>query len=324
MKFELLATASPALKPQLHWLFYSRRSAAFITGDDRAAFALPVSDPGAMAPVRPAAEDDALPPPGHPSSLPIPASLYEEMAAEPWHGFRLLERSAYDRAVDEAGHPVGDLLRTLVFGPDYGHYLLHPSSGLVLSLRSGSLALLRRSADRFEPIDTTKTRGRAALAFAAHPGETLIAYGDNYGAFHAHRFDASGFGKASKIADKERKASRLEFTRAGKELVIGGMGYLAAFACQGGKFVPAHEVSLAVRDFTVIEDEGPGGGELVLVNGGLQGVSAYRHDGKGFTRLGEMQPAGAVQQLAVSSCRRYLAVSMQDTAAVGVYRMSPP
>src|SRR5205823_7240448 len=170
---------------------------------------------------------DASTPQRNPCNLPIPAAMLDEFLVEPWHGFRFLKAGEYDHALDQSGNPAGDLLRTLVFGPDYGHYVLHPSSGLVFSLRSGSMTPLRRAGDKFEVIDQTKTRGRAALAFAAHPSESLIAYGDNYGTFHAHSFDQNGFGKATKIVGKERKGSRLEFDRAGKMLMLGGMGYLA-------------------------------------------------------------------------------------------------
>jgi hypothetical protein len=316
MQFELLVTITLPLKPQLQWLWYSDQSRAFIVGDERAAFALPLTSPNAASPLPPARPFDEAATDHHPCNLPIPAALYDEFSAQSWHGFRFLASNAYDHAVDEAGDRVGDLLRTLVFGPDYGHYVCHPASGLVLSLRGGSMKLLRRSGEAFNVLDQAKTRGRAALAFAAHPDEPLIAYGDNYGTFHVHRFDENGFGKATKIAAKERKASRLEFVDAGRMLVIGGMGYLATYAYSGGQFAPVHEVSMAVRDFLWL-----GKGELVLVNQGLHGVGAYGHDAGGFARLGEVQPQGAVQQIAVSRCLRYLAASSQDSGSVSVYAM---
>jgi hypothetical protein len=322
MQFKLLSTTTLPLQPQLQWLWYSDQSRGFVTGDDRAAFLLPVANPAAPTPLQPARQFDASSPPRHPCNLPVPASMLDEFLHEPWHGFRFLEASEYDHAVDEKRAPVGDLLRTLVFGPNYGHYILHPPSGLILGLWSGSIDLLQRDeAGAFKRLDQTKTRGRAALAFSAHPSELLIAYGDNYGTFHAHRFDPTGFGKASKIAAKDRKASRLEFVRAGSMLAIGGMGYLATYSFDGGKFAPLHEVSISVRDFLWLKD-----GELVLVNQGLHGVAAYRHDPGGFRKLGELKPDGAaaVQHIAVSKCLRYLALCPQGQPDVSVYAISAP
>ena len=107
----------------------------------------------------------------------------------------------------------------------------------------------------------------------------LIAYGDNYGNFHAHRFDPTGFTKASKIVDKQRNANRVEFVQAGRMLAIGGMGYLSTYAYSGGKFAPLHDLSLAVRDFAWTDD-----GNLVLVNQGIHGVAAYQYGPNGFIK----------------------------------------
>jgi hypothetical protein len=317
MPFKLLATATLPLDPQLQWLWYSTQSAGFITGDQRAAFAIPTSNPRAPAPLNPARPHDASASQHHPCNLPIPASLYDEFASAPWHGFQFLESFAYDRAVGAAEHPLGDLLRILVFGPDYAHYLRHPASGMILSLKSGSMNLLEQTPDGFKSLDQTKTRGRAALAFAAHPSESLLAYGDNYGTFHAHRFDQSAFGKAAKIAAKDRKASRLDFINGGKTLLIGGMGYLATFSYVAGKFTLAHELAIPVRDFISPDD-----GQLIFVNQGLHGVTAYRNTPTGFTKLADLQPDAAVQQIALSHCRRYLALTFQQSPNVSIYSIS--
>ena len=144
--------------------------------------------------------------------------------------------------------------------------------------------------------------------------DSLIAYGDNYGTFHTHRFDAGGFGKAAKVAAKERNATRVEFVNTGQMLAIGGMGYLATYLNQNGKFVPAHEVSIVVRDFLWLNN-----GELILVNQGLNGISAYRHDSSGFHPLGSVAPGEPVAQMAVSSCRKYLAATFQQSSEICVY-----
>ena len=314
MNFRFLAHVSPPLDAQLQWLLYSERSSSFVTGDERQAFALSTAAPNRLEPLTPdaAAPADA---PFHPCNLPIAAALYDEMSARAWHGFRFLDHAAYDHAIGSDGLPAGDLLRTLVFGPDYGHFLRHPGSGLVLALRAGSIELLRQTPEGFDRVERTRTRGRAALAFAAHPHETLIAYGDNAGDFHAQRFAADGFGKASKIAAKQRKASRLEFSADGRSLMIGGMGYLASLAYDSGKFRPLHETALAVRDFILLGDGG-----LVLINQGMHGIAAYRDDESGFTKIGGV--GSAVREILVSTCSRYLAALAQDSSDVFVYEIS--
>jgi hypothetical protein len=316
MRFTLLTTTNLNLRPQLQWLLYSERTGSFVFGDERNAFSIPVASPGSPAAL-PAVVADTGTAATHPCNLPVPRSLYGELAASPWHGFRFMDYSAYDHAVDDAGRPVGDMLRTLVFGPDHGHYVLHPGSGRVFGLRSASMRMLQREPDGFKELDRTRTRGGPALAFAAHPDDGLIAYGDNAGAFHAQRFDADGFGKASKVVARDRKASRLEFVRAGRMLVIGGLGYLDTFSYDAGKFAPLHQLATPVRDFIWLPD-----GERVLVNQGLHGVTAFGYGPDGFTRLGGTQPADPVQRMAVSTCTRYLAVSGQDSADISVFDIS--
>ncbi len=307
MNFRLLAQVSPPLDAQLQWLLYSEASASFVTGDLRQAFAVATAAPNWLEPLAPAPADA----PFHPCNLPVGPALQDELTARPWHGFRFLDHAAYDQAIGTDG----DLLRTLVFGPDYGHYLQHPASGLVLALRAGSIELLQQKPEGFERVERTKTRGRAALAFAAHPQENLIAYGDNAGDFHVQRFAADGFGKASKIAAKRRKASRLEFSTDGRKLTIGGMGYLARLAYEAGTFQPLHEIALAVRDFILLGDDGP-----ILVNQGMHGIAAYRGDASGFTPIGSV--GSAVREILVSTCGRFLAALAQESTSVLIYEIS--
>ncbi|HEX4509829.1 MAG TPA: hypothetical protein VH328_07115, partial [Burkholderiaceae bacterium] len=268
MHFRFLAQVSPPLDPQLQWLLWSQRSRSFLTGDERRAFAIPVDAPDRLTPLGPEPDPDR---PFHPCNLPIGDELVDEPALRAWCGFQFLERAAYDHAIGSDGLPAGDLLRTLVFGPDYGHYVLHPPTGAILALKAGGVELLRRTTGGFERVERTRTRGRAALAFAGHPHEGLVAYGDNAGDFHVQRVSADGFGKASRIAAKQRKASALAFTADGARLFLGGMGYLAALGCEAGKFRPLHETAMAVRDFELLDDG------AVLVNQGIHGVAAWRY-----------------------------------------------
>ncbi len=314
MEFNLLTTKTPAgLQPQLQWLIYSEELQSFITGDEKNAFRLSLVAPHELIPLAADAAGTGIAAP-HPCNLPIPRTLYDEFAKSPWHGFQFLDHAAYDRPVDDAGHPIGDLLRTLIFLPDYGHYVVHPGSGLIFSMRSGSIEMLRRGTDEFIPIAKTRTKGRAALTFGAHPKDGLIVYGDNYGTFHAQRFTAEGFGKASKIATKDRKASQVEFVRNGRVLLIGGMGYLETYSYEAGKFGPLHQLSISVRDFIWVEDL-----ELLWVNQGMHGVSVFRYDANGFDKLAEVKPEGALKQIAVSRDGRYLAATDQTSGKVVLY-----
>ena len=314
MRFKHLATTALPVDPQFLWLWYSNQARSFISGDDRNAFALPVSNPAAPSPLTPAKPFDNRIPPPHPCNLPIPDSLYEEMARQPWHGFYFLEPGAYELSVDGGEPAEGDLLRTLVFGPNYGHLLLHRASNLIFRHRSGSIEVLARSATGFRSIAKTRTRGSATMDFAAHPIEPMMVYGDNAGNFYAHRFDADGFGKAGKIAARQRKASRVEFLENGQKLMIGGMGYLVALSYSDRKFVPVHEASTPVRDFVLAHDE-----RVVLINQGLHGVTAYNSDG--LAKVGALEPQMSVREMAVSGDRRYLAVTLQDSMAINIYEI---
>ena len=315
MNFRLAASVVLDLDPRLQWLWYSGRTDSFVAGDETRSFSLPVSDPARPAPLD-AGPGTARPP----CNLPVPAALYEEFAAQDRRGLRFLPAAAYEGTSGEgtsgegtsgegtsgegtAGEgtsgegTAGDVLRTIVFGPNYGTYVLHPASGAVLSLRAGSLQLLQQSPEGFTPVGQARTRGRAALAFAAHPEEPLIAYGDNYGGFFAQEFSAGGFGKTRQIDARGHKAGALEFIDSGRGLLIGGTGYLSAYAYESGKFSKRHEVSAAVRDFAWVPHE-----RALVVNQGMHGVSLYRLGETGFTPWGAAVTCGAaaVDTLAVS------------------------
>ena len=300
MQFKLKATPRLPIDRQLMWIFFSKERNGFIVGDDKQSFALPLHQPD--APSSQSAE------PAGAANLPIAATMYDEFRQQSWHGFQFLDRDRALKARD------GDLLRLLVFGPNYGDSVLHPATGAILSLRGGSISLLDSD---LKLVEKAKTRGKAALAFAAHPTEGVIAYGDNFGTFHAQRFEAAAFGKASKIIAKDRKASRLEFVKNGSLLIIGGMGYLQTFSYADGKFSQLHETSIAVRDFLWLND-----GQLVLVNQGMHGIAALRYDENGFSKLADVKPAGAVQQIAASTDAKYVAVTDQDSPVVSVYELS--
>lgn len=304
MKIQLLGTIDVSLDPPLQWLWYSNRTNAVITGDKKAAYSVSVEKPTITTRVElGAALKSAF-------NLPISNALADEFLSQPWHGFRFLDRAAYE-GFD------ADILRTLVFGPSYNVPMLHKPSGAIIGFKSNAMQLFAREGNTLKPLDKTKPRGKQALCFAGHPSESLIVYGDNYGTFTAHRFTPIEFGKASKIAEKERKASQAEFIDDGKKLLIGGMGYLMAFAYDGKKFSPLHEVSIPVRDFIVASD-----GQTLIVNQGLHGVSIYREDESGFTKQAEVKPPDPIQFAVVSNDMNYLAVTHNGAARVTIYSIS--
>lgn len=271
------------LDPRTEWLWYAPTQARFIALDERRAFALATggAPPEAVAPPEGGASGVC--------NLPLPSDLYAECAEVGWRGFRFLTQEQYARAED------GDLLRTLVFNPDYGTYLQHPATGAILSLRGGSIALMHDTVAAFENVAKTKTRGRAALAFAAHPTESLIAYGDNNGDFHLHEFGADGFGKARKLAGKGRKASALEFLDGGETLLLGGLGYLSVYGREGNTYALRHEVTPAVRTFAWVEMA-----RTVVVNQGMHGLSLYRLEGGRLEPCGSYKPAQPIDVMAAA------------------------
>lgn len=114
MQFKLKTTLSLALDPKLTWILFSKERNAFIVGDERKSFALPLHQPDAASSL------SAEPMSGS-CNLPIPTALYDEFRQRSWHGLQFLERDRAQKA------PSGDLLRLLTFGPDYGDCLLHPA-----------------------------------------------------------------------------------------------------------------------------------------------------------------------------------------------------
>jgi len=102
-------------------------SGGFVVGDEKKAFGVSVGNPSTPVALEPARGFEVGA--HHPCNLPVPEGVYGEIVAEEWHGFRFLARGEYDGAKAKDGKYVGDLLRTLVFGPDYGLYVLHPGSG---------------------------------------------------------------------------------------------------------------------------------------------------------------------------------------------------
>lgn len=307
MQMKFIGAADLPCDRQLIWAYYSEKMQSFICGDDKRAFSIALSRPSAPVEVTAAFSES------HPCNLPIPSEMYEEFAERPWHGLKFLNRAAYDCAIDARGQSVGDLLRTLVFGPDYGHYVLHPPSGLIFSLRSGSIEMLRQESGGFVSVARTKTRGKAALAFAGHPELNVLAYGDNFGTFHLQRFDMTGFGKASKIVALDRKASRLEWIEGGRILAIGGMGYLETYSFDSDKFSLINKVESPVRDFVWVAEK-----QLVMVNQGMHGIAAYRYDSNGFAKIASVQ-AGCVQQIAVAAGATHVLATDQESSRVSIF-----
>ena len=303
MTIEHIGTVMVDLDAQLQWLWYSNASGAVITGDENDAFKVSVANPITVSRLdRAVATKSAF-------NLPLPDALAREFLQQPWDGLKFLDRAAY-AGVD------ADILRTLVFGPNYNVPMLHPPSGAIIGFRSNAMELFTREGASLKAIDKTKPRGKAALCFAAHPTEPLLVYGDNFGTFTAHRFEPTKFAKASKVAEKQRNASGVEFLGNGVKLLIGGMGYLATLAYDGKKFSPLHEISVPVRDVIVARD-----GQTIVVNHGLHGVSVYRYDAGGFTKLAEAKPPEPVQFAVVSNDMKHLAVTHQHVPKVTVYSL---
>lgn len=333
MDLDLLTSLNLALQPQCCWLWFSEVTSSFIVGDDKRAFAVSVSHPEEAKPLTPAPKfprdvpiqsaghvptiQDYRQQYSHPLNLPIPDLLYDELAQHPWHGFQLLPRCAYEQLPADDPSLFGDLARTLAFGPDYGLYFLHCSSSMVLNLRSGSMQLLQQSSCGFTLLDEARTRGRKAVAFAANPSEPVLVYVDNYGSSFAHEFSSTKFGKARKIDAWEHAGRAIEFANAGRTLVVGGMGHLAAYQFDGKKFSKTHEVSVAVRDLIWVEEQG-----VLLVNQGMHGLSFYRLDEGRFTPWGTLKQDGPLHRVAASKNLQYLAAIEHNSPKVCVYQRS--
>ena len=113
-----------------------------------------------------------------------------------------------------------------------------------------------------------------------------MVYGDNYGNFHSHQFREDGFGKANKIAAKDKKASTVQFIDS-NTLMIGGTGYLESFAYSAGKFSPLHAVTGAVRDFVWNPKH-----KILFVDQGMHGVTAYGYSDSGILKARKCSGVG--------------------------------
>jgi hypothetical protein len=313
MKFKLVSSGFLPLDPQTHWVWFSSGSRAFIVGDEHLSFA--VAETSAVqhaVQLLPERVEGTR----HGTNLPLPESLLDEYLSKSWHGFQWLDRIASAHARDSSGLPEGDLLRTIVFGPDYGQYVMLPSNRAVVSMRSGSLGLHQYTANAFSHLEKVKTRGRAVLAFAAHPHEPFIVYGDNYGDFFSHQVGTEEFGKTAKIAGHERKASQVDFIDDGNTLILGGMGYLAVYKYAAGMFVLSHEHASAVRAFSWLEWK-----RLLVVNNGMHGVSVLALTDAGFSLVSELETDGTVHALATSADGSLVGILYQGTGRFAIHSL---
>lgn len=283
---ELSETIEADLDPRTEWLCWSENARSFLVGDaDRAVAVAPDGGVSALAAS------------GLPVILPVPADLHDSLAGQPRHGFHFLNSADY---AGLRGHP--GIANMLAFGPN-GTPLRHPAAGAVLGLTGGALRRLGTPAEEFPVLEETRTRGKTALAFAAHPTEPVIAYGDNYGGLFLQELSAAGFGKARKLEAQPRAVNDLLFIDGGARLVAGGMGFLASYAWNEGRPAKEHEVSIAVRELVWSPVD-----RILTVNQGLQGISRYRVDAAGFTRLDHAKLAWAVDRLAVAGSGAILAL----------------
>jgi hypothetical protein len=305
MNLTLISSATLEVIPLMLW--YSSHVRGFVAGDERVACVLLPEEFRTPTSLISSRKYD----PEFPCVLPLPQELQAEFAEMPWHGLHFLSAAEYDHAVDDKGRRTGDLLRTLHYGPDYGLYVRHRASGLILSLKSGSLNLLRQSESGFEQIDSARTKGRKALCFAGHPSAPQLAYGDNYGLFHLHEFSEDGFGRAVKVVDKERKASRVQFIDGGTEMLLGGMGYLSRYRSFGKKWELQAEVGVAVRDFCWLPSQ-----KWIFVNHGIHGLSLYVVDESGLKSVGTFKTEAPIDKIAVSPSGELVAVALQQSGQI--------
>ncbi len=297
------------LDHRLQWLTYSSIQKSFITGDENNSIA--VSTKASTTALNAADFTNKSQ-----FNLPLPANIYEELTGQLWHGFLFLKPDEYVLSDECADEFAGDHLRTLVFGPDYGHCVKDPKSNLVFSLSCHEIVLMKETVDGLRPIDSRKTRGKEALAYALHPKEKTIVYGDNYGTFFQHTFSHKGICKGRQFAVKERKASCIDFINRGNYLLIGGMGYLCLYLHHKGKLKELTTKSLPVRDFLWLPQR-----RLIIVNEGLHGLSVHQLKDEQIANIATFKSCEAIFHIASSPCENYLALTYQGKSQLEILQL---
>ncbi len=293
-----IARYSLSLSSATHWIRYAPQAGVFVVGDAQAAWTV---SPDGSSPV-PVARGE------HPLTLPIPEVLLADVLSLGWNAFRL---PSMHTLIDATAHePVsGDLLRHFVFLPDYGQLVEHPATGSWLALRCGRVARISPDGP-FTVQAETRTRGKGALTFAAHPSEPLLFYGDNAGDFTQHALTPDGFGKATTLAKLERKASACLVRANGSRVLLGGMGYLQQVPVGAKAGANCGQCATTVRSLHAVDDR------RVLVNAGMQGLAMVSCTDESLKVEARADLEAPVHQMAVTTDQRTIAVLHQGSGAV--------
>lgn len=296
--FTAIARHALPLNSTTHWIRYAPLAGVFVVGDAQAAWT--VSPDGSMpVPITCGA---------HPLTLPLSDALRSDVLSLGWNGFRFPSMTTL---VDATTHEpvVGDLLRHFVFLPDYGQLVEHPATGAWLALRCGRIARVAPDGSFTLPAET-RTRGKGALTFAAHPTEPLLFYGDSAGDFVQHALTADGFGKAVTLAKLERKASACLVRANGSRVLLGGMGYLQQVPVGAKPGVHCGQYATTVRSLHAVDDR------RVLVNAGMQGLAMVSCTDESLAVEARADLEAPVHQMAVTPDQRTVAVVHQGSGTV--------
>ena len=185
-------------------------------------------------------------------------SIYEEIR-QMSNGFQLLSRENYQRI------EASELYKSARNDPKV--FGAHDQT--ILSFAGKKISILKIDEENVSEHATTKTKGKDLTCQALHPRQNLIVYGTNHGELNTLPFDENQFGKTAKIGQLSNTCYQITFSKDGKKMYVGGLGYIKVFDYDGKIFAESASISSALRSFELVED-------YLVLNKGMHGIDVIK------------------------------------------------
>lgn len=232
-------------------------------------------------------------------------------------GFRFLSKSQYDLFYpDKPWGSICPLDQALASGLMNGLAVLHPYSQAILSFAYKSICLYQITDGRPEKLAVIKVGSRQNVtALCAHPGLPILYYGTSEGEVFELPVTSSELGKQKRKYKFERVVGSIQVLSDGRQVIIGGLGFLAQFSMHNQELSEICRVQLACRSTKVIKDQ------VLIVNQGINGLSIFNINPDGLELKASTRTSNPVDHLLVSPDGIYILAISKPLKTMSFYQV---
>ncbi len=299
--------------PGIGFGWFSQSRQAFVAGNEDDKWIFPVSHP-----------DRSISLIHHDPPYQIRYKAYDAALADQDYdelgeidGFRFLSKSQYDLFYpDKPWGSICPLDQALASGLMNDLTVLHPYSQAILSFAYKSICLYQITNARGEKLAVKKVGSRQNItALCAHPGLSILYYGTSEGEVFELSVTSSELGKQIRKYRFERVVGSIQVLQNGRQVIIGGLGFLTQFSMQNQELSEICRVQLACRSTKVIRDQ------VLIVNQGINGFSIFNINPDGLELAASTRTSNPVGHLLVSPDGIYMLAISKPLQTLSFYQV---